>query len=217
MWMFGSIFSGEADGVADLAGICIPGMCMFGSIFSGEGDGAADFAGICIPGILAILCLFAGFFFAAVFFLLDAGLRRGVPDIFIPGIPGMFMPGMLPMSCFFAVCFFRTTFLFFRVVAFALDFAFGLLIPGMLDISCCARTGKLAANRKVEKTSAQTLIRKRNLVALTFFIIPLQRLIGSRKSFDGKTTSAVTKRFGCLSENEQTRFNLRNLKRQGGN
>jgi hypothetical protein len=196
--MCGSILSGEADGVADLAGICIPGMCMFGSIFSGEADGVAGFAGICIPGVLAILCLFAGFSFAAVFFLLDAGFRRGVPDIFIPGIPGIFIPGMLPMLCFFAVCFFRTTFLFFRVVAFALDFAFGLLIPDMLDISCCARTGELATNRKVEKMSAQTLILKRNFVALTFFIVSLQRLIRAKKSFDGKTTSAETKRFDCL-------------------
>jgi hypothetical protein len=35
-------------------GICIPGMCMCGSIFSGDADGVAGVAGICIPGMLRI-------------------------------------------------------------------------------------------------------------------------------------------------------------------
>jgi hypothetical protein len=52
--MCGSIFSGDADGVAGVAGICIPGMCMCGSIFSGDADGVAGVAGICIPGMLRI-------------------------------------------------------------------------------------------------------------------------------------------------------------------
>ena len=49
---------------------------------------------------------------------------------------GMFIAGMLPILCFFAVDFLRVVVFFCRVVAFDLDFLFGLLIPGMLDISC---------------------------------------------------------------------------------
>jgi hypothetical protein len=51
-------------------------------------------------------------------------------------IPRVFIPGLLPIWCFFADCFFRTAFLFFRSVAFDLGFVFGLLIPGILDMSC---------------------------------------------------------------------------------
>ena len=51
--MFISIFSGEAAGCGELAGICIPGIDI--SIFSGEadgfGDGEAVTEGISIPGI----------------------------------------------------------------------------------------------------------------------------------------------------------------------
>lgn len=51
--IFMSIFSGDACGFGDgeLAGICMPGMCMCGSIFSGEADGLGDVAGVCISGI----------------------------------------------------------------------------------------------------------------------------------------------------------------------
>ena len=65
-----------------------------------------------IPGMLPIWFLFAEFFCAGAFFLLDAALRRCIPDIFIPG---MFIPGILLMSCFLAVCFLRVAFLFFAM------------------------------------------------------------------------------------------------------
>src|SRR5437588_811148 len=81
-------------------------------------------------------------------------------------IPGMFIPCMFPMSCFFAVRLFRVVFLFFRDVVFDLDFAFGLLIPGILDISCCARTGKVATNGKIAKTNDQIFMPKRKFIAL---------------------------------------------------
>ena len=98
-----------------------------------------------MPGMLPIWFLFAGFFRAGALFRLDATLRRCIPGIFIPG---MLIPGMLPISCFFAVCFFRVVFLF-RDVAFDLDFAFVLLIPGMLDMSCCENTVWLIENDKI--------------------------------------------------------------------
>jgi hypothetical protein len=47
----------------------------------------------------------------------------------------MFMLGILPIWCFFADCL-RLAFLFFRGAAFALDFGFGLLMPGMFPMSC---------------------------------------------------------------------------------
>src|SRR5439155_26918427 len=118
-----------------------------------------------IPGMLPISVFFPGFFFAAAFLLPDAALRRRIAAIFIPG---MFIPGILLMSCFFAVCFFSAVFLFLGDVAFGLDFAFGLLIPGMLDISCCASTGRLATSRTAAKTNAPTLICKLKLIVLTF-------------------------------------------------
>jgi len=125
---------GDAEG--DACGICMPGM--FICICRGEGCGAADCfgdegcIGIFIPGMLSIWFLFAEFFCAGVFFLRGAALRLCVPGIFIAG---MFIPGILLTSCFFAVCLLRTGFRFFRIVTFDLDFAFGLLIPGMLDMS----------------------------------------------------------------------------------
>src|SRR6267142_4355167 len=48
----------------------------------------------------------------------------------------MLIPGMLLMSCFFALCFFFVAFFFFCDVVFDLGFAFALLIPGILDMSC---------------------------------------------------------------------------------
>jgi hypothetical protein len=136
-------------------------------------------AGIFIPGMLPISVLFAGFCFVGVF-LLDDALRLDITGIFIPGI---FIPGMLLMSCFFTVCFFCAVFLFLGDVAFGLDFAFGLLIPGILDISCCARTGKLATNRQAAKTNAHTLICKLKLIVLTFFIIPSRKLFHAKEVF----------------------------------
>jgi hypothetical protein len=84
--MFGSIFSGEAEGAGvgdgEVAGICMPGM-LFMSIFCGDGLGDGDG--------------------------LDAGV--GVGDGEGMGIPFISMPGILPMSsylgltgCFFFCC-----------------------------------------------------------------------------------------------------------------
>ena len=102
-------------------------------------------------------------------------------------MPGMLIPGMLFMSCFFAVCFFRVVFLFFRVVA--LDFAFGLLMPGMLDISCWAKTGTQAKSRKAANKNVHTLTRNLQLNGLMLSIIPLLKVLHAEKSFDGKTAS----------------------------
>ena len=154
---------GEAEG--DACGICMPGM--FIGICPGEGWTAGDcagdddgLAGIFIPGMLLMSVLFAESFCAGAFFLRAPGLRRCVPDTFIPGI---FIPGMLLMSCFF-----RATFFF----ALDLGFGFDLFIPGIFDISCCARTGNSATNKKHAKTSNHTFMDKRKLIAFTFFIIP---------------------------------------------
>ena len=171
--------------------------------------GDDGFAGMFIPGMLPIG--FAEFLCAGFFFLLDAALRRCIPDIFIPG---MFIPGMLPMSCFFAACFFRVAFLFFGDVT--LDCAFGFFIPGMLDISCCARTGKLATRRNIARTNDQTLICKRKFIALTLFINPLENPIRAKKSLAGKTASAGSKHLAVL-EKRADAFQLQDLKHQGGN
>src|SRR6266536_3398074 len=90
---------------------------------------------------------------------------------------------MLLMSCFFAVCFFRVVFLFFRVVGFDLDFAFGLLMPGMLDISCWARTGTQAKSKKAANKNAHTLTRNMKLNGL---MLPI---ISPRKVFPAKEVS----------------------------
>src|SRR6266566_192532 len=94
-----------------------------------------------MPGILRIRALFEEFFCICVRFRPDTSLRRCIPDIFIPG---MFIPAILLRSCFLPLWFLRVAFLGFRDVAFDLGLGFDLLIPGMLVISCCARTGTLA-------------------------------------------------------------------------
>jgi len=117
------------------------------------GEAEGDAVGICIPGMFIGICPGEGW---------GAGDCAGDDD----GLAGIFIPGLLPVPCFF-----RVAFRFFRVVAFDLGFGFDLLIPGMLDISCCARTGNSATNKKLAKTSDHTLMLKRSLVAFTFFII----------------------------------------------
>jgi hypothetical protein len=136
---------------------------------------------------LPIWFLFAEFFCAGAFFLLDTAFRRCIPGSFIPG---MLMPGILFMSCFVAVCFLRFAFLFFRDVAFALALGFDLLIPGMLDISCCARAGTLATNRQAENSSAHTLTRDAELNVLILFIItPLKEFLTKEDSRKGLFSS----------------------------
>ncbi|HEV7474090.1 MAG TPA: hypothetical protein VGN90_08575 [Pyrinomonadaceae bacterium] len=94
MLICGSIFSGDADGVGDVAGVCIPGMFMYGSIFSGDAEGVGDVAGIRIPGISAILCSVTGAFLRA--FLLATGrfFRVAFRFTVVFGF-GVVMPGML--------------------------------------------------------------------------------------------------------------------------
>jgi len=162
------------------------------------GLGDDGFAGMFIPGMLPIG--FAEFLCAGFFFLLDAALRRCIPDIFIPG---MLIPGMLPMSCFFAACFFRVAFLFFGDAT--LDCAFGFFIPGMLDISCCARTGTLATKRNIPRTNDQTLICKRKFIALTFIIIPLRKPDQRKEVFRWKDSFGRIKTLGCLLEKTSRR------------
>ena len=155
-----------------------------------------------IPGMLPIGFLFAGLVFAGVFFLLDAALRRCIADIFIPGI---FIPGISDMSCFFAVCFFRAVFLFFRDVAFDLDF--GLLIPGISDMSCWAGTETLANNRNVAGRSAHTLTRVKSHVLAFFITTPSQRFPQGQRSHLGERLLQFQIRFGCLG-NGRTRVSV---------
>jgi hypothetical protein len=121
------------------------------------GDAEGDACGICIPGMFCIRSVEA------------CGAADCLGD---DGCAGMFIPGMLSISCFFAVCFFRAVFLFFRVIAFDFDFAFDLLIPGMLDISCCARTGMLAISTTVITKKSANLMRVLQLNISIPFIIP---------------------------------------------
>ena len=91
--MFGSIFSGEAEGVA---GIGIPGICMFGSIFSGEAEGIAgiDIPGMRMPGMLLMSCFLAERFRRAIGFLRrDRAFR--FTFALACDLPGIFMPAML--------------------------------------------------------------------------------------------------------------------------
>jgi len=149
--MPGIFICGDAEG--DACGICIPGMfiCVCGD---GEGDGC----GICIPGMFCICSVDA------------CGAADCLGD---DGCAGIFIPGMLPISFFFPVCFFRAVFFFFRVIAFDLYFAFDLLVPGMLDISCCARTGTLATSTTLITNKSPNLMRVLQLItSIPIIILP---------------------------------------------
>jgi len=143
-----------------------------------------------IPGMLPIWFLFAGLFFVAVFLLLGGTFLRCIPDMFIPG---MLIPGMLLMSCFFPVCLFRAVFFFFLAGGFDLDFDFGLLMPGMLDISFWAMTGMPPKIRKAANKNAHTLTRNLKLNGLMLSIIPPRKVFRAEKSCDGQTSSAGNK------------------------
>jgi hypothetical protein len=110
--------------------------------------------------MLPISVLLADFFWAGALFLLDAAFRPRLPDIFIPGISIL---GILPIWCFLVACLLLAGFLFFRDVELDFDFPLGLLIPGIFDISCWARTGTVAATSRTENRSAQTLTRNISL------------------------------------------------------
>jgi hypothetical protein len=122
-----------------------------------------------IPGMLPIDDWFAPLLPAGVLFLLDVPLSRCIPDIFIPGIS---IPGIFFMSFFFAICFLPVGLLFFRDVA--RDFAFGLLIPGIFDISCCAWTGTLTTSN-ISAIKNAHLTRQLHLNGAMLFIIPPER------------------------------------------
>lgn len=140
-----------------------------------------------IPGILLIWLLFVGIFFAGAFCLLDTAFRRCIPDIFIPG---MFIPGILLMSCFLSL-FLRVPFLFFRDVAVESALGFDLLIPGMLDMSCCARTGMLATI-SISANKNTHARRELTLNASMLFIIPFKKF-PTKEDSQEKTSSAGTK------------------------
>jgi hypothetical protein len=129
--------SGEACGFGEAVGICMPGMFV---CIGGDGEGDADCVGddeglavIFISGMLPIWFLFAEFFCAGVFFLLDAALRRCIPDIFVPGL---LIPGILPIRCFLASRLFRATLLFLGAAfRLAFDLDFGIFVPGWFCMS----------------------------------------------------------------------------------
>ena len=150
--------------------------------------------------MLPIWFLFAEFFCAGVFFLLDAAFRRCIAGILVLGI---FIPGMLAISCFLAGCFFRAAFLLFRDVAFDLGFGFVLLIPGILDMSCWARTETLANNRNVASRSVHTLTRDVKFDVLVFFITPSQKVSRAKKPVRRKTSSVQFRRLGCLGKTSE--------------
>jgi hypothetical protein len=142
-----------------------------------------------IPGMLPISFWFARFVCAVDFFRLDAPFRRCNPDIFIPG---MLIRGMLLMSCLWAVGFLRVAFLFFRDVALELALGFDLLIPGMLDMSCCARTGKQTTS-SISVNKNMHLTRELNLNELMLFIISPRKVPDQRRTVKRLTSSAGTK------------------------
>src|SRR6266851_763808 len=103
----------------------------------------------------------------------------------------MFIPAILLMSCFLAVRFLRVGFLFFRDVARDLDFAFGLLIPGILDISCCAKTGTLTTTSMTTNKHIH-IARELNFNTSMPFIIPPRKFLTKEQK---KLSSAETKSF----------------------
>jgi len=115
--IFISIFPGKAAGEGAAIGIFIS-ICEGEACAVGEGEAA----GICIPGIFICSC-----WREACGTVDRFGAAEGWPDFFIPG--------MLPIWCLFADFFFLVAFLLLRGAAFDLAFGFGLLIPGICDMS----------------------------------------------------------------------------------
>lgn len=146
-----------------------------------------------MPGILPIWFWFPEFFSAAVFLFLDDVFRRCIPDIFIPGI---FIPGMLLMSCFFAVCFLRVVLFFFRDVPCDLDFAFGLFMPGILDISCWATTGIVATGSM--QTKKNVITSELSLNTSMPFIIPPRKFLNPKRTIKRNTSLVGNKSSSCF-------------------
>ena len=196
--------SGEACGFCEAVGFCIPGMfiCVCG-------DGAGEACGICIRGMF--ICIGCGEDWAAADCVGDDATLAGI------FIPGMFIPGMLLRSCFFAVCVFRVAFLFFRNLPFDLDFAFGLLIPGIFDMSCWAKTGRLATISTAAKQSASIVTRELNLSISILFIIPLEEnSFGAKRSLSLERQLQQRTNLTCFSETRTDAFPVSELERQGG-
>ncbi len=118
-----------------VAGIFMPGVWVWG-----DAVGLAEGMGI-------FMSIFSG----------DAG---GFGD---GELVGICIPGMLLMSCFFGGCvLFRTRVLFLldarRSFAFAFDFGLGLLMPGILLMSCCENAVSPVANEiKIQLTKNRYL------------------------------------------------------------
>lgn len=64
---------------------------------------------------------------------------------------------------------------------------FGLLIPNIFDLSCCARTGAPATNRNAADASAPNLTPAVKLNALMLFTVPLEKSSLAWGDFDLKT------------------------------
>jgi len=95
---------------------------------------------------------------------------------------------MFPMSCFLPGCFFRATFFFLRVVAFDFGFGFGLLIPGMLCMSCWATTVLVDVSiRQLAITAIDAEIRRKIRILDDLCIIPLELLTDPNKMKDDET------------------------------
>ena len=126
--MCGSLFSGEAAGVAGvdgvdvLEGVCISGIFKCGSIFSGEAlggagvDGVDVLEGVCIPGM----------------FICGSIFSREVDGVERSRTAGMFTCRTLLISRFLTGRFLRIIGLLRRSVAFLFSFGLGLLMPGIL-------------------------------------------------------------------------------------
>ena len=117
---------------------------------------------------------------------------------------------MLPIWAFFAAFFFRVGFLFFRGVAFDVGFGFALLIPGIFDISCWARTGTPATNRQPASRIADTLTQPVQLNVRMLFIIRLEKVFRTKEGVNGKDLFGRKQKDLVVSESERTRFSLKN-------
>ena len=66
-------------------------------------------------------------------------------------------------------------FLFFDAVLFGVELGFGLFIPGILDISCWARTDTPPTKRIAANTRPDNLTTNVELSALMLLIVPLDK------------------------------------------
>jgi hypothetical protein len=117
-------------GVVEVCGICIP--CIFISIFSGEGDGDVTGDDVVAGDVVVVV----GIFMPGIFASDGSGDAFGSGDGEGAGVgPDISMPSMsFALSCLDFCCVvgcFR-----FAAAGPGFGFDFGLLIPGMLLMSC---------------------------------------------------------------------------------